>query len=716
MDWAESEELMGIYFTEVDQRCESLMEGAEALIGGSCDPARYDDLVRDAHTLKGSSHMVGKPEVGEASAVLERAWKAVRDRAPSNTSELGAGMLDLTRMLQSSARESQGSERLSAAVGGVESALADDEKEPPLAPVGPEAVTGYRMEGDVAGATSESDISMVDFMTPPITGPIRFPSASLPPTTGDQVTLGGLLPSLEGELEGSVMRVDTGALYTLINRVVEIGIEIQSLDDLALVSFGGDPARMLAGWRAQISRVSSELSTLKDDAVSLVNVPLSEAIETFPQFVRFLGRRLGKNVRLDITGADIQIDRQIVDLLREPLRHLIVNAVDHGLEPPAERAAAGKAATGVVRLSAAIEDDRLVLSVGDDGRGVDWGNVRRRAEEEDLPSSPSELRSHLLRAGFTTVDGVTDFSGTGEGLALLADAVDEVSGSVMFHSVPGSGTTVMVDLPVSLVLQRIVTVIAADQVFGLAEAAVIDTVSPIAPALRNNGVTNEFAFENERIPFVSLSSAVGIVKPAEDTIALVLSTRSGLVAVGVGEVLGQRSVAVKAVGPILEGADHIAGAAFLGGGQVLVVVDHNHLGRSARRLPEAPSHRPTVLVVDDSAGVRQLIGATLRGNGFDVEVAANGAEAMGLLETRRYDALVVDYSMPGSNGAQVVTALRSTGATLPIVMVSGVAEQEDKAAAWEAGVDAYLDKFDLRRGALTESIRRLLTERSSRHV
>ncbi|MGF1666296.1 MAG: response regulator [Acidimicrobiia bacterium] len=752
MDWAESEELMGIYFTEVDQRSESLMEGAEALIGGSCDPVRFDDLVRDAHTLKGSSHMVGKPEVGDASAVLEHAWKAVRDKAPSNISELGAAMLDLSRMLQSAAREPHGSEGLTASVGALESALADDEKEPPPegapgmadlaaeaaeaapedgpaysraesdtssvsdASAGPEVATSRPLQGDVAGATSESDISMADFMAPPITGPIRFPSASISPVSGDQVTLGGLLPSLEGELEGSVMRVDTGALYTLINRVVEIGIEIQSLDDLALVSFGGDPARMLAGWRAQIARVSSELSTLKDDAVSLVNLPLSEAIETFPQFVRFLGRRLGKNVRLDITGSDIQIDRQIVDLLREPLRHLIVNAVDHGLEPPTERAAAGKAATGVVRLSAEIEDDRLILAVGDDGRGVDWGAVRRRAEDDGLPSSPSELRSHLLRAGFTTVDGVTDFSGTGEGLALLADAVDEVSGSVMIHSVPGSGTTVMVDLPVSLVLQRIVTVTAADQVFGLSEAAVIDTVTPIAPALRGNGVTNELAFENERIPFVSLSSAVGIIRPSEDTIALILSTRSGLVAVGVGEVLGQRSVAVKSVGPILEGADHIAGAAFLGGGQVLVVVDHNHLGVTARRSPEAPSHRPTVLVVDDSAGVRQLIGATLRGNGFDVELAASGAEAMGLLENRRYHALVVDYSMPGSNGAQVVAAIRATGATLPIVMVSGVAEQEDKATAWEAGVDAYLDKFDLRRGALTESIRRLLTERSSRHV
>lgn len=702
MDWAESEELTGIYLTEVEQRSANLVAGANALTEGSCDIADHEELVRDAHTLKGSSYVMGRVELGDAAKVLERAWKEVRDKAASHVPQWGPAMLEVTTALQTAAREPDTAPALTAAAERLQSLLDADEPAEP--------------HQDMPRTTSESDISMDEFMAPPITGPIRFPSAMPVPGSNDQVTLGGLLPSLEGELEGSVMRVDTGALYTLINRVVEIGIEIQSLDDLALVSFGTDPSRMLAGWRAQIARVSDELMSLKEDAVSLVNVPLSDAIETFPQFVRFLGRRLEKNVRLDIEGADIQVDRQIVDLLREPLRHLVVNAVDHGLESPAERVAAGKPATGVVRLSAEIEDDRLILSVGDDGRGVDWGMVRQRAESDRLPSSPSELRSHLLRAGFTTVDGVTDFSGTGEGLALLADAVDEVSGSVMIHSVPGQGTTVMIDLPVSLVLQRIVTVTAADQVFGLSEAAVIDTVSPIGPALRSAATGQELLFENERIPFVSLGPAVGINKPSEDNIALVLSTRSGLVAVGVGEALGQRSVAVKGVGPILEGSDHISGAAFLGGGQVLVVVDHNHLGAVARRAPEPISHRPTVLVVDDSAGVRQLIGATLRGNGFEVEVAANGAEAMGLLENRHYDALVVDYSMPGSNGAQVVKTIRSTGAAIPIVMVSGVAEQEDKAAAWEAGVDAYLDKYDLRRGALNESIRRLLSERSSRHV
>jgi CheY-like chemotaxis protein len=293
--------------------------------------------------------------------------------------------------------------------------------------------------------------------------------------------------------------------------------------------------------------------------------------------------------------------------------------------------------------------------------------------------------------------------------------VDKVSGSVMIHSAENEGTTAMMDVPVSLVLQRIVSVSAGDQVFGVSEAAIIDAVDGLDRVVETPSGHQELQFENEHIPYVSIASATGVGK-GQDNIALILSTRSGLVAAGVGEILGDRSVAVKNVGAILEGADHIAGAAFLGGGTVLVVVDHNYLGAVARSTHDRPVERHTVLVVDDSAGVRQLIAATLRGNGFDVELAASGLEALHLIESRRFDALVVDYSMPGSSGADLVKTARKSGVTLPIVMVSGVAEPEDKAAAWEAGVDAYLDKFDLRSGALTESIRRLLTERSSPYV
>jgi DNA-binding response OmpR family regulator len=152
----------------------------------------------------------------------------------------------------------------------------------------------------------------------------------------------------------------------------------------------------------------------------------------------------------------------------------------------------------------------------------------------------------------------------------------------------------------------------------------------------------------------------------------------------------------------------VTGAALLGGGQVLVVLDPNFLGVLARRRPRLAGHRPRILVVDDSAGVRQLLSATLNGAGFDVEVAAGAREAMLAMGDGGFEALVIDYSMPRSNGVELVRTMRASDVKVPIVMVSGVATQEEKQAAWEVGVDAYLDKFDLRQGVLTSTLRRLI--------
>ncbi len=196
--------------------------------------------------------------------------------------------------------------------------------------------------------------------------------------------------------------------------------------------------------------------------------------------------------------------------------------------------------------------------------------------------------------------------------------------------------------------------------------------------------------------------------PPGESELLVVNTRSGLVAVTVSELVDRRRVAVKNLGPILEGAGHITGAALLGGGQVLVVLDPNFLGVVARQRPRIVEDKPKVLVVDDSAGVRQLLSATLTGAGFEVEVAGGAREAILALAGDGFSALVVDYSMPRSSGVDLVRALRAAEVRVPIVMVSGVATQEERSAAWEVGVDAYLDKFDLRHGVLTQTLRQLM--------
>lgn len=665
------EDLQRLYLEEVEERAQRLAAGGDALAQGAPGEAELESLIRDAHTIKGSSYMVDRPDVGSAAAVLERAWKAVRagELAPAPAS--GALMADLADLLLRAARnrESVGTE-LERGRKAVESLVVGD-----VVPI-----------AEMVGSPTESSV----------------PSSPR--------SLGGLLASIEGELLGGVTRVETGSLYQLINRAVEVSLDAGVLADLSHVSFeGGDPQRVLSAWRRQLQRLVSEIDHLQDSAVSLANIPLREAIDTFPQFARFVARKLGKEVRFEVAGEDVEVDRQIVDLLREPLRHLVVNAIDHGIEPPQQRADSGKPPIGLVSLRSRVDGELLTVAVSDDGGGVDWAKVRETALSRGEPvDDEEEPRSVLYRHGFSTRSVPGDFSGGGEGLALVADTVDRVSGRIQLDTHPGEGTSITLTLPISLVMQHVLVVAAADQFWGIPEPAVTSTFSLTDTDIRHGIDGPEVRLQSGVAPVQSLASVLGMEPSGSESEAVLVETRMGPVALRVDEVLDLRRVAVKHLGPILEGNRLITGAALLGGGQLVVVVDPHQLSEAVRRPVRGDGDRSRILVVDDSAGVRQLIAATLAGKGHVVSVASSAREAGEALARKSFDALVVDYAMPGSNGAELVRLLRASGVTIPIVMVSGVAGPDEQAEAWEAGVDAYLDKRDLRQGALHVTLRELL--------
>jgi len=657
-------ELTRIFRDELEERSGRLVEGARSLQEHDLDEAQVQDLIRDAHTIKGSAGLLGQEQIKDVATRLEHLWK-----------EVGEGYsppLDVIVAMEASAG------RLLPAFDSADS-------------------TQLQEFADklVAGGGDEEDL-----IPPAEIVPLRRP---------DPGNLGGLLSSVSESLLGGATRVDTGELYRLINRIVEVSLDSEALVDLSLVSIeGADPALFRKSWRHQLERLSGSIADIQEQAVSLANISFREATATFPQFVRYLGRRMGKDVRFELSGEDVQLDRQIVDLLREPLRHLLVNAVDHGIEPSAERVAAGKRATGTVSIGAEVVDERVEVSVSDDGAGIDWDQVAEVASERNIPFVLSDLSPLLFHPGFTTTDEVTDFSGAGDGLAAVRDILEKVNGVVHVESPRGKGTTVTMTLPMSMVLQNVVVVATGDQFWGLPEAS-IEAAMPLSRAqIRPTDSGREVSFQSREIPCVSLSKAIGIADPGDESELLVMNTRFGLVAVTVSELIDRRRVAVKNLGPILEGSSHVTGAALLGGGQVLVVLDPTFLGALARRRPRLAGHRPRILVVDDSAGVRQLLSATLNGAGFDVEVAAGAREAMLALTDESFEALVIDYSMPRSNGVELVRTMRASDVKVPIVMVSGVATQEEKQDAWEVGVDAYLDKFDLRQGVLTSTLRRLI--------
>ena len=674
MDASLPPELIEIYHGEVVDRSRRLAAGARQLALQQLTPESVTDLVRDAHTIKGSSRVIGLSETGHAGALLEIAWKRIESGDLTPTGAVVRALEQLAVFLPEAAEQEQ---------TGMTSKLR-------------EAIT--RTEVALHGGSPSED-------SIPLALARRESQNEFGPTS-----LGGLLAAVERSMMSGASRVDTIDLYQLINQAVEVSLDSEALSDLALVQFdGADPQKLMAAWRSQLRRLSSAVGHLQDLAVALANAQLRQATETFPQFVRYLGRKLGKEVRFDASGEEIELDRQIVELMREPLRHLLVNAVDHGLESPEERLAAGKSSTGVLSLTAKREGDKVSIVLSDDGRGVDWKAVAEAARQRGMVVDGSDLSSLLFVSGFSTVDTPHDFSGAGDGLTTVAEVLERVNGGIQLDSHPGTGTTITLTLPVSLVLQNVVVVADGDNFWGLPEASVQASIMPALSEITvdQNGIRRA-RFQSQDLPVLSLANAMGQESQSPPSDLVILTTRSGQVAVAVGEVLGRRRVAVKALGPILEGSRNITGAALLGGGEVMVVVDPNYLGELARHQQQRPGPRRRVLVVDDSAGVRQLIAATLSGRGFDVEVAESARLALLAISSGNFDALVVDYAMPRSNGVDLVRALRASNVRVPIVMVSGVASPDEQAAAWEAGVDAYLDKSDLRLGALVSTLRSLL--------
>ncbi len=656
-----SPELNRIFRDELEERSSHLVVGARALRDRSIAAVSIPDYVRDAHTIKGSAGLLGHEAIREVAGRLERLWKMVSE-----------GYLPSPEMIVA----------MEATAGRLVQSLDENDYE------------------DLVRLGDRLTVELEDAPEIAAVFPLRHHEPS---------NLGGLLTSVSESLLGGATRVDTGELYRLINRIVEVSLDADALADLALVSIeGADQSLVRRTWRTQLEKLSRSIGDIQEQAVALANVSFRDAMATLPQFVRYLGRRLGKDVRFELAGEDVQLDRQIVDLLREPLRHLLVNAVDHGIEVSADRIQAGKPGTGTIQVASRLVDGHVEISVSDDGAGVDWDMVADEATERRLPFVPSDLVPVLFHEGFTTSGEVTDFSGTGEGLAAAREGIEDVNGVIYLSSRRGSGTTVTMTLPLSMVLQNVVVVATEDQFWGFPEAFV-EASMPISGAeIKSTDSGRIVRIESSAIPCVSLSAAVGLENPIDESELLIVSTRSGLVAVTVSEIVDRRRVAVKNLGPIIEGSGHVTGAALLGGGQVLVVLDPNFLGIVGYGRPRLVGRRPRILVVDDSAGVRQLLSATLSGAGFDVAVAGGAREAVIAMAGNGFDALVVDYSMPRSNGVELVQALRASEVRVPIVMVSGVATPEEKQAAWEVGVDAYLDKFDLRQGVLTTTLRRLI--------
>jgi chemotaxis protein histidine kinase CheA len=566
----------------------------------------------------------------------------------------------------------------------------------------------------MAGGDTEDASSPLD--DPPTLTVLEGARSVLDPDANQAYDLGGLVGAVETWATEESVPVNAGRLFRMINDVATVRIDIDSAVKQASKVLASAPrgtnTAAVEGVLESLESVRRASVQLESAALSLTVVPISSITSTLPQLVKYLSKKVERDVELVVEGEETLIDRQLLDRIGEVVRQLVVNAVTHGLEPRDVRAAEGKASVGRVRVAVSRDNQHLQLAISDDGAGVDWAVVRKKAIEDGLVGddpSADDLRSVLYTDGFSTNPESSEFTGSGSGLGRVIDIVEEVFGSMTLESERGRGTSLVITMPAHRALQRAQMFAAGGRTWGLPESSVVEiaAVPDVSISVTEKGTS--IGFKNESVPYSSFASLAGLDMEGMPSQIIVIQSPTGLIALSVDELLGTHEVATKDLGPLLSGSSVVSGVALLGGDETVLLVDPGRIAermRSTVVVSAGPVHK--VLVVDDSQGVRQVVSGVLASHGFSTVAAGSVSDALAVLSRNDVDALVVDFSMPRADGVALVHMVRQRYGVIPIVMLSGVASEEDRSRAERAGVDAFFDKSDFAKGALVETLRGLI--------
>lgn len=550
---------------------------------------------------------------------------------------------------------------------------------------------------------------------PPSLSVVEQPSV-LDPESGAAYDLGGLLGAVETWATEESVPVNAGRLFRMINDVAALRIDLESAMGQAahlLQTADGISAAAMEGSLELLETARRAAVDLEGAALGLTTTPLSGVTSTLPQLTKYLAKKVGRDIHLQVEGEATGVDRQLVDRIGEIIRQLVVNAVAHGIEPASEREALGKSAHGTVSVSLSRSEDHVQIVVKDDGSGIDWKTVREAASVAGLVGedpTTEELRGVLYTSGFSTSPGVTEFTGDGEGLARVTEIVEQVFGTMSLESTPGRGTTFVVTLPAHRALQSAQIFSAGGRSWGLPASSVAHVEGLPAVAIEVNERGSFVRRGGEEVPYASFATVAGLDVEGLPSHVMFIQSPTGQIALAVDDVFELRQVATKDLSPLLSGGSVVSGVALLGGSETVMLVDAGRLAERMREIeirPEGPVH--SVLVVDDSQGVRQVVSGVLASHGFSTMAAGSVSDALAVLSKHSVDALVVDFSMPRADGVALIHMVRQRYGDIPIVMLSGVASDDDRARAERAGADAFFDKADFAKGALVEKLRELVS-------
>lgn len=779
--YIEDEELRELYKTSSSEHLAKLESELMVLEKNPQDSSALEEFLREAHTLKGDSRMLGLDDIEMLVHHLEDCMEGIKAGKGEISSELCDRLYRGIDAIDRLAHEAITGEAVEVNTIEVLAGLMEVSSSEPAASSGSEADL-FDDDDGFADVSSEADLFDDDGFADVSSEADLFddePSDSVIANTPVLESVPATIPPIDKEYKIDTIRVEPQKLDALMTQASELSVtklrvsqqmtEIEQIINLwegwnkqnaiadtlvaevepSLSAEQLQPFKqLLTTTEQQLDFLGSLISNLKtranEDAASLNLVsdrletgiqslrqlPLSTVFNIYPRMVRDLARQQGKAIELVIEGGDTKADKRILEEIKDPLLHLMRNAIDHGIETPEERMSQGKPATATIILRGYQVGNSIGIDVSDDGRGLNLESIaetaiRRkvRTPEQLVEMSEAEIQSLIFDSGFSTRTEVTELSGRGVGLDVVRANVERLKGSIEVDSTPGNGCKFQVRLNTSLATTKVL-ILECDRTLYALPLEFIQTMITITP---------QEIFEVEGKPTVTwserslsiawLANLLQLPLPEDYTqgrlshACIILQVGSDYFGVIVDDLVDRQDIVLKPQSKLLKRIPNILGATILGSGEVCMVLNPTDLLHSLRNGSwQAVSQqtdtatRNKLLLVEDSIIIRTQMQRLLKGAGYDVTIAENGAIGLQSVRERDFDIVLSDVEMPQMTGLEMTAQIRQDSKydRLPIVLITTLADAEDKQRGREAGANAYLTKGDFDQQLLFDTLNSLI--------
>lgn len=708
---------IGRFVEEAKDHLGRMSRGLSLLEQGAASTEEVNSLFRSAHTLKGSSRMLRLEPITQLAHSLEDLLSALREQqvrvnhavmdalyqGVDALSDQVEQLIQQGQVAELSTTQSQLCQRLSGLAEGKE-VLADAAVSP--APIESEQPRGLDPEAERS-----------------------TPSLSTSDTVRIKLTKLDELIKLMGELISSHAGMrDMAATAQRIEKKLQQQLEGEL--PLAMRQFSRD-------MRDIVLLQDNLTQELHDKALQLRMLPMAIVLDPAARLVRDMARTLGKQVECRVYGSEIELDRQMIDQLADPVIHLLRNALDHGIETPDVRQKAGKAAQGLLQIRARQDAGWVVLDIRDDGAGLSIDAIREKALKKSLFSSAEleemsdqQITDLIFMPGFSTSAIITEVSGRGVGMDVVKRSiVDELQGVISIQTGRGEGTCFTLRLPLSLAIMRVLLIRAGAQILGFTAQYVSELLSVAATALIRVADRNAVIIRNEFVPVIKLAELLNLPqetapkkslnRDSKHLLLLVIRVHTEKLAVQIDELLDERDLVIKQLPEHLRSNQLISGMVTTGQNQLVNLIHVPYVLEMARKTRQSTSTavssehakpKQRILVVDDSLNTREIERDVLEAWGYHVTLAEHGADGLQKALAEDFDAVLTDVEMPIMDGFTLTARLRENDnyRNKPIIIITSREKDSDRRRGIEVGADAYIVKGSFDQTSLVDTLKVLL--------